>query len=71
MPPFARASASLDRPAPTPYLTPTFPPRDEPSMALLEILQAPRTERVPVLAPAQSVPSQALATPERAEGVVP
>ena len=41
MPPCAPVSASLDGPAPTPYLTPTFPPRDELSMALLEILQAP------------------------------
>ena len=41
MPPCARASASLDRPPPTPYVTATFPPRDEFSMALLEILQAP------------------------------
>ena len=41
MPPCARASASLDRLAPSPYLTATFPPRDELRMALLEILQAP------------------------------
>jgi len=41
MPLCARASASLDRPPPTPYVTTTFPPRDELNMALLEILQAP------------------------------
>jgi peptide deformylase len=41
MPLCARASASLDRPPPTPYVTATFPPRDELNMALLEILQAP------------------------------
>ena len=41
MPPCARVSGSLDRPPANPYVTATFPPRDECTMALLEILQAP------------------------------
>ena len=52
MPPCARASGSLDRPPANPYVTATFPPRDECPMALLEILQAPhpmlKTKAAPV-----------------------